>query len=181
MCEKKLYVFLDIDNTLVSSITTYEKEMCFEKIKGYYAIPYKSKYIIVIRHNLDAFLDWLFAHCNVCIWTAASKNYASFVIDNIIKRDNPDRKVHIFFHREHSDKSMKLYNHPKKLQMLWDKFNIDYLNKNNVVLIDDIESMSHSQNNMCIIIPRFDVTVMKDYYDPFPAIICRLKQKIKNL
>lgn len=41
-------------------------------------------YIIFLRPGLQEFLDYLFKNFNVCVWTAASKDYALFIIQYII-------------------------------------------------------------------------------------------------
>ena len=37
-------------------------------------------YIICERPHLSDFMDWLFKNFNVSVWTAASKDYALFII-----------------------------------------------------------------------------------------------------
>jgi hypothetical protein len=53
----------------------------------------ENYYIIFERPGLQQFLTFLFKNFNVSIWTAASKDYALFIIDKIIIAGNKNRKI----------------------------------------------------------------------------------------
>jgi len=102
-------VFLDLDQTLISaeSISADNKEFDF-KIDGNKAKKFRYKimdscYIVFERPGLQKFLDFLFANFNVSIWTAASKDYALYVIENIIINKKKSRHINWTFFSYHCD------------------------------------------------------------------------------
>ncbi len=76
----KLTVVLDLDETLVY---TNQRSIPFK------TSPFCSynRYLIYKRPYLATFLQKLFEHYDVCIWTAATEKYANFVIGQILKVD----------------------------------------------------------------------------------------------
>lgn len=65
-------------------------------------------YIVFERPHLQEFLDFLFSNFKVSVWSAATKDYVLFVINNIIYRDHPERKLEWIFFDEHCSTSKKL-------------------------------------------------------------------------
>ena len=107
------------------------------------------------------FLTYLFDNFNVSVWTAASKDYALFVIDKAIIANNSNRKLDYVFFSYHCDISEKLSpkQGTKDLSLLWDKFNLDGYNKDNTVILDDYKKDVHKiQPNNCIIAKAFEFT-----------------------
>ena len=79
--------FLDLDQTIICSETLKdlkEYENYKDKMKKYKYKNMDDCYIVFERPNLQSFLDFLFKNYNVSIWTAASKDYALFIIEDTI-------------------------------------------------------------------------------------------------
>ena len=79
-------VVLDLDQTLISAEDWDSKDFKKHKNKAkkFEFHDMDGYYIVFERPNLQSFLDYLFANFNVSVWTAASKDYALFIIDKII-------------------------------------------------------------------------------------------------
>ena len=91
MTKKKKNLFLYIDQTLICAcdLTEYKcgkNKKLDEKAcnKIFRKIEMGKQYTIFERPNLQNFLDFIFENFNVSIWTAASKDYALFIINKII-------------------------------------------------------------------------------------------------
>mgnify|MGYP003334631673 FL=1 len=95
---KPINVILDLDQTLISSETKseFDKKKFGEKMKNFYHKDLDDLYIVFARPHLDGFLDYLFDNFNVSVWTAASKSYALFIIENFILT-KPERKLDFVF------------------------------------------------------------------------------------
>lgn len=155
--EKKPNFILDLDQTLISAepIDTYDKKnnskakkFSFQKMEDYY--------IVFERPYLQKFLDYLFKNFNVSIWTAASKDYALFIIEKIILQNKPERKLDWIFFSYHCDLSKKIKKNSKTLQMLWDVYNIQGYSEDNTVILDDYVEVYNTQKNNCIMAVPFE-------------------------
>lgn len=80
----KLNIILDLDNTIICS-ETYTKNI-MKTVQNYADYDFVCSYFTVARPHLQIFLDYIFRYCTVSIWTAASKNYASFICERFIKK-----------------------------------------------------------------------------------------------
>lgn len=144
----KSNVIIDLDNTIISCITNNQKNSnIISSLTSKYTSYHKlvehntTKYIIFERNNLKSFLDYIFENFNVSIWTAATRRYSSFVIQNVFKGRNID---YIFFDY-HVDLSKKLYDqNPKHLNLLFDTFQLPNYNINNTILIDNLQSIANA-------------------------------------
>lgn len=145
-------IFLDLDNTLICS-----EEYSTEIIKDAYIYDYDfvKPYITTGRPHLQVFLDFLFDNFKVSIWTAASKNYASFIYDRFIKKYNHNRKLHLLLYNTHCDMSMKKTGGSKSLSMLWEVWKIPGYNKYNTFIIDDLKEVYTIQPENCLKIKPF--------------------------
>lgn len=178
--EKKYNVILDLDETLVSShgVSNFpfgEKEIK-NKILNYTFHNMESYYIIFERPHLQEFLNFLFKNFNVSVWSAGSKDYVSFIVNNVILKSDPQRTMEYLLWNYHCKDSMKKYNTKKNLNILWDHYNIENFNKKNTILIDDIlENCQHQKKNT-INVPVFDIlSSNKDSY------LKELTKKLKNI
>lgn len=155
--DKKLNFILDLDETLISAEATedYDFEKYKKKAKKFKFEPMEDYYIIFERPYLQQFLDFLFKNFNVSIWTAASKDYALFIIEKIILKDHPERKIDYIFFSYHCNVSKKIKNRTKDLSMLWDIYKMEGYNKNNTIILDDYDEVYNTQNNNCIIAEPF--------------------------
>ena len=157
--EKKRNVLLDLDQTLISAESTDEydhdgnkaraKKFEFHDMDGYY--------IVFERPGLQRFLDYLFDNFNVSVWTAASKDYALFIVDKIILA-KPDRHLEWIFWSYHCDLSQKKKGGSKDLGMLWDEYKLPGFNSRNTVIIDDYDEVHETQPDNCIIAVPFEFT-----------------------
>jgi TFIIF-interacting CTD phosphatase-like protein len=171
-------LILDLDQTLISAEATEDidenafkgRESAFrhDDMDGYYTV--------YSRPHLQEFLDYAFENFNVTIWTAASKDYALFIIDKIVIDDRPERKLNYIFFSYHCDlsknsnPSLKEGNkkYSKDLCMLWNKHNLPGFTEINTVIIDDYKSDVHKcQPNGCIIAPPFEATKKGSENDTF--------------
>lgn len=168
--ESKPNLILDLDQTLISAEAS--EEFDFKKYKD------KSKllrsddmegfYMVYSRPHLQKFLDYAFENFNVTIWTAASKDYALFIINKIILNNQPKRKLDFIFFTYHCDLSKKIKKYSKELCMLWDIHNLPGYSSNNTVILDDYKDDVHKcQPNNCIIAPPFEFTKEGSENDTF--------------
>ena len=96
-------VLLDLDQTLIFSIPTDKiEESDSDKLKTLKNHNMDNEYIVFERPYLQEFLDFLFKNFKVSIWTAANKEYALFIMDNIIIGKNKDRKIEYLFFKYHT-------------------------------------------------------------------------------
>lgn len=161
---------LDLDNTLLSSIST-EEELAVKKdnplaygkaLRKLNWVRMPESYLIFERPGLQKFLDFVFKRFNVSVWTAASKLYALFIIKNILIKGNPERKLDYILFSHHCRISSRLCRSKgtdkchKKLEFLEKKFGIKY-DPEETIILDDHDEIFKNQPNNCIHIKAFDV------------------------
>jgi hypothetical protein len=122
----------------------------------------------------------LFKNFNVSIWTAASKDYALFIIEKIILKDNPNRKLDWVFFSYHCDMSKNKKKSSKNLDMIWDEYKIDGYTKNNTVIIDDYDEVFNTQPNNCIIAKPFEFTNDNSENDTYLRDLTNALKNIKS-
>jgi RNA polymerase II subunit A small phosphatase-like protein len=155
-------VILDLDNTILSAESMedfpFHKPEMKEKALKFTIHDMDGYYIIFERPRVQEFLDYLFANFNVSVWTAASKDYALFVIENIILA-KPDRQLSFIFFSYHCKISKNLYNRSSKnLKLIWEKFYLgNEFNAKNTIIIDDLPEVCESQPKNCIAIYPFEI------------------------
>ena len=175
-------IILDLDQTIISGEPS--EEYNFEKNKNK-ASKFKFEvmddlYIIFERPDLQKFLTFLFKNFNVSVWTAASKDYALFIINKIIIGDKKNRKLDYIFFSYHCSASKKLKKNIKDLRVLWEDYIIPGYNKNNTVIIDDYrEEVYEPQKSNCILAIPFEFTDNDSENDKFlKKLISKLKKFI---
>lgn len=160
---KKENVILDLDQTLIYSHPaekklTPEQQAKAKKFKYYEMKDTNNKviYITFERPGLQPFLDYLFSTYNVSVWTAATKDYALYIINNSILK-KPGRKLSWILFDYHCDLSQQDTKYTKSLRMLWEKkkFNIPGHTEENTIIIDDLDEVYAAQPQNCIPIPVF--------------------------
>ena len=173
--KNKINVFLDLDNTIINSLDLEELTLINPKFKTEpLEFEKKFKYADMIlddvfefrvyaRPNLEEFLDFLFEHFNVCIWTAADSDYAMFIIDNFIET-KPNRKVDLIFYRYHLELSENRYGegHIKDLRFLWEFIKHPNILPCNTILIDDLIDVKLTNPDNVIKVQKFDMTIYED-------------------
>lgn len=165
---RKSNILLDLDQTLISAepAEEYNFNKNKQKAEKFTYHDMDGYYIVFERPGLQEFLDWLFKNYNVSVWTAASKDYALFVIDKIILQKN-NRELDYIFFSYHCDVSDNKKNGTKDIKTLRDIFDISGYNLNNTVILDDYNEVHNTQPKNCIIAHPFEFTNDKSPNDKF--------------
>lgn len=155
---KKGNFILDLDQTLISAepCEEYDFKKNKQKAKKFVFHNMDNYYIVFERPGLQKFLTYLFDNFNVSIWTAATKDYALFIIDKIIIAGNTNRKLDYIFFSYHCDISKKLKNNTKNLAVLWDIYKLKEFNEDNTVILDDYDEVQNTQPKNCITAKPFE-------------------------
>jgi hypothetical protein len=106
-------------------------------------------YIVAERPNLQTFLDYIFKHFHVSVWTAATEEYGWFIIKNVILKPDKNRKIVSYMSEKHCNYSYKKTNAIKSLSLLWEDKDNNF-NKNNTVILDDNLEVYNAQTKNCI-------------------------------
>ena len=172
---------LDLDLTLICAepLQEYNKKKHREKAKKFEYTNMEDYYIIFKRPHLDEFLDYIFTNFNVSIWTAASKDYALFIIDKIIINNNKNRKIDWVFFSYHCDISKKIKKGSKNLSMLWDFYKINTFSIENTFIIDDNDEVYETQPNNTIIAKEFQYYNEDSHKDIFLKNLITELKKVK--
>ena len=140
-------IILDLDHTIISCISINDKKSklipnLIQKFPKHVTLSEHNivKYYIFPRNNLESFLDYIFEHFNVSIWTSASRRYCSFIINNFLQ----NRPIKYIFFDYHTDLSKKYYNHSKHLDLLINNFKISSFNYNNTIIIDNNKQIANN-------------------------------------
>lgn len=164
-------VILDLDQTLISAYLG-ETEFPFNdkgiehRVSKFRLHNLDNEYLIFERPHLQEFLDWLFANYNVSVWTAASKDYALFIIKNIILT-NPDRHLDFILFSYHCDISESIYRYHKQLYLISDIFNVEGYRMDNTLIIDDHDKVFECQPANCIHIVPFEMLALESEKDTY--------------
>ena len=155
---KNFNVILDIDETMISAYPTEELDIENPKIKAksvkFTLHNMDDYYVVFERPNLQHFLDYVFANFNVSIWSAASKDYVLYVIQNIILT-KPKRKLDYILYSYHCSVSKKIKKTSKSLRLLFDTFKLPNYTISNTIIIDDLNAVCNVQKCNCINIKAF--------------------------
>lgn len=154
----RVNIFLDLDNTIISSVPLEEIEWTPEiedKISHFKFYNMEDYYIVFERPHLQSFLDFLFDNFNVSVWTAATKDYALFIIEKIILR-RPGRKLDMILFSYHCDISEGLKKGIKNLSTLSREFHMGKFDMSNTYIIDDLPEIKEIQPENCISVKPFE-------------------------
>lgn len=154
-----LNIILDLDNTLLNSITFENLDYVPPEIPLKH-IDFKIsnlnptfKYRIFARPYLDFFLNEISKFANIAVWTAAGKEYAQEIVNNLFPNNI---NIDFLFHSEQTEDCLRNYYKMKPLDYLF-SLNPDKYNKNNTIIIDDYGMVIDSNKNNSIQIPRWDI------------------------
>jgi len=167
----KYNIILDLDQTVIAGELESDLSMLSKidlaKLDFYgkkfgkhifYTSSNKDSYVIFGRPYLQEFLDILFMNFNVSVWTAASSDYAKFVIKHFILNGDPNRKLD-FIYTRHNCELIKCKEEgdflSKPLTKIYNKF--PSYNENNTFIIDDNFDVFKIQCNNCIRAPPFEI------------------------
>ena len=159
--KNKNHLFLDLDQTLVSSTETHRffKRPDYVELLQFFDHDIDQHYVTIARPFLQPFLDWAFRNFNVHVWTAASEMYGRHVIERfILNNNNKKRKLGLFLFNKHTDVSRAVKPQTTKaLDMLWDFWKLgDEFNQWNTFILDDLETVKQYQpENAIHIFPFF--------------------------
>lgn len=179
----QINILLDLDQTLISAEANedFNFKKYEDKSKLFRSDDMDGYYTVFSRPYLQEFLDYAFKNFNVSIWTAASKDYALFIIEKIILNNKPERKLDFIFFSYHCDLSRKQKKYSKQLCMLWDIHKLPGYNEKNTIIIDDyIQDVHKHQPNNCVIAPPFEFTKEKSENDIFLKDIIPQLDKMKE-
>jgi len=190
---KKLLIMLDLDQTLISSELldksaaddgeqVYNIEENKVKARNFNFQNMEGLYVIFERPHLQEFLTFLFENFDVGVWTAASQDYANFIVKNIVVGDHPERKLKYFLCNYHGKKSSSIYDGSKDLKMLWELYKIPGRNDSNTIILDDYIEVYNTQKGNCVAVKEFCYFNNKSEEDDLlPKIMELLKENVLNL
>lgn len=184
----KINLVLDLDNTLISSISNRElKQM---KNINSRKLEYKdmdSYYRVFYRPHLKEFLEYAFTNFHVTVWTAASRDYAAFIIDNILLDNNskkqytiaPKKQLRLFLYDDNCDQSQELYNKdsPKDLRYL---YNFTGYHPCNTIIMDDLYEVYQANPKQTLRAVYFDAKKDKSEKDTFLLEAIKKLEEIKQ-
>lgn len=173
---------LDLDQTLISAEANedYDFEENKDKSRLFQYKDMDGYYIVFERPGLQKFLDYLFNNFNVCIWTAASKDYALFIIDNMILR-KPGRKLDWILFSYHCDISKKITGNSKDLKVLIDDFKLSGYTSENTIILDDYDEVYKTQPTMCIAAIPFEYSDKGSENDKYMYDLVKAMKQIKRV
>lgn len=172
----KKNLFFDLDETIISAISRdeFDPQKHDKLFKIFDMKDMDGYYYVFSRPGLQELLDYVFKNFNVSVWTAASKDYALFIIDKIILC-KPERKLDYIFFSYHCDVAKNRKNGIKDLSILWDIYKLDNYNKYNTIIVDDNPDVH--KTGYCIPIKEFVATDDNSENDDY---LYKLKQKLKE-
>ena len=186
----KKNIILDLDETLINA--NYIEDFDTEEYKRLYGDtlsqsqnPFEFKvmqdiYIVFKRPHLDQFLDYIFDNFNVSVWTAASKDYALWIVKNYIIKDT-NRKLDFIFWSYHCTFSQTYGKGSKDLSLLWKNFQLSNYNKNNTIIIDDNPEVFNIQPGRVIPAIEFSIFHYNLENDRFLLDIIPVLEEYKNI
>jgi TFIIF-interacting CTD phosphatase-like protein len=144
-------VLLDLDETLISAIPLdeFDPSEYQDRMKKFKHHNMDNVYLVFERPHVQEFLDYLFKHYNVSVWTAATKSYALFIIDNVVLQ-KPGRKLDFIMYSDHCEISEYKSKCSKQLNEL---FHLNGYNYSNTVIVDDNENVNRQKNHTIQIKP----------------------------
>jgi hypothetical protein len=178
-----LNIILDLDNTIINSIT-YNRMKYVPKNIELESVDI-GDFITFKRPNLDIFLDFLFSNFNVGVYTLGSRDYAEDIVWNFIQ-NKPGRKVDFILSREDeyinatSPKYMGL-GLTKNLRFLWEDLKIYDYYPCNTFIIDDNPSVKATNPYNTIHVNKFEVLRDNNSYNNLSSMDNVLLEVIKEL
>lgn len=180
----KINLVLDLDNTLISSIS--DKEMSKNKsikTRNLQFVDMENYYRIFYRPYLKEFLEYAFDNFHVTVWTAASRDYAAFIIDNILMDANKSlktkRKLRMFLYDDNCDQSQEIFknNTPKDLRYL---YNFEGYHACNTIIMDDLPEVKKENPKQTLAAVYFDAKKKESENDDFLLAAITKLEDIKN-
>lgn len=141
-------IILDLDETLIHTVkisNVFNKKLA-ESVDFWFKIN-DQYFWIVKRPGLALFMDFVFRHFTVGIWTAAEKDYAKEVCRNILSHDQISKCKFIYSRNFcYLDSSVAPINFTKPLEKIYQQH--PTFNKINTIMIDNNSHvMRYNQHN----------------------------------
>ena len=157
-------VVLDLDATLISAQTmsTFNEKKEAKKSANFDSFTMDTYYVIFARPNLQLFLDYLFKHFRVAIWTAASQLYALSVVENFVLC-SPNRNLEFIMFDYHNEHSIESGKGTKDLSLLKSFYGID----SEVIILDDYAEVCKTNPVNSIKAKFFDYKKRNSHKDDF--------------
>lgn len=172
---KPFNVVFDLDNTLIYSIPFAKfPKRTTSKLHSHPHHVMDDEYVIFERPGLQEFLDFVFSHFNVSVWSAASPDYVDFIVQNIVS-SRPNRHVEYVLNSDNCEDCQDYYGeqHFKNLHYLWDVHDLPGYGPLNTLIIDDLGWVKKTQPHQCIQIKSFNVNHKQCWED------CELEKTIR--
>lgn len=186
----KLNIIIDLDNTILSSVSFRELKNMKNKKKNMRSKDMGDHYRVFLRPYVHEFLDYIFKHFNVTVWTAAEQDYAMFIVDEIIlnpeeydsdmvMKNRPERKLKMIFHRKNCDQSQEKYHKdsPKDLRYL---YHFPGYHRCNTIIIDDNREVIGANPKQVIPAKYFDIKKEDAKHDSFLLEAIQELEKIRK-
>ena len=175
-------ILLDLDETIIHSLSPGEVKRLNKHQKTEYKKLTKhlmddDYYTVLERPGLQPFLDFLFENFNVSVWTAASKDYALFIIDEIILQGKNERKLDYILFSYHCKIAKKAEGGMKNLKML-DKLYSDSMYET-LIILDDHPKVYKTQPKNCIAMKPFELSETQREMDDF--LTSRITPALKQI
>ena len=155
-------IFLDLDSTCIYSLeaeNTTPEQLKTLREHGMTVKDMDGIFWVVERPGLQRFLDFLFANFNVSVWTAATKPYALWIIDEYITPEGSNRNLEYILWSDHCELCQEKYaaETSKDLSVFWRIFNIPGFNQENTLILDDnCVKVWDTQECNCLMIRAFE-------------------------
>jgi len=129
-----IYIVLDLDETVLHSL--HYDELDENKIHTEIFSKFMdddsdedNHYVVYTRPHVMKFMDYIFKDHRVIVWTAASEDYATWIIRNILSlsehsNDPIPRNIELLLSGDHCDISHELSDKHKHLDLLYNEFKL---------------------------------------------------------
>lgn len=176
---RPINVVLDLDNTLIYSIpfSKFPKRRSVMHSRPHHFMD--DEYVIFERPGLQEFLDFLFSHFNVMVWSAASPEYVEFIVENILSKEG--RHFEYVLNSDNCEDCQDYYGEDqfKNLRYLWDIHDLPGYGPYNTLIIDDLGLVRKTQPNNAIQVKSFN-TNRKDCWTD-NELIGRVKPLLEDV
>jgi len=145
-------IVLDIDNTLLHGISKRPSpHSMFDKVPPISPDAEDESYIYYYRPGVHEFLDKVFSKYNVGIFTAASSEYAQFIVNSLFKQHK--EKLHFVYSQREYDECKYITGGMKDLSYVEQKYPL--FRSMNTIIIDDCYAVKGTNRDKCIQIKHY--------------------------
>jgi hypothetical protein len=169
MSSVKPHIVLDIDQTLIHALEISDIHKIPDIKRLMVSSPFHNMdndMVIFERPHLQQFLDYMFKNYEISIWTAANYNYASFVLERILRGRKP---VYVLFD-SHCELSSNIYRGTQK--------DLRLLSFVGALLVDDLKENCGEQNSICI--APYDVTKEDSLLDKELLVVMEMLENLSD-